>query len=176
VSSPGLTESISRPNDEVAPNSELETEMTLIKRMRPDMEWPEFRQWPMLSSRWLSEWPDSMREMLDHSHIKVEEFQDNGHLVVRAELPGIDPDKDVEITISDHVLSVRAQRSSEKSTEDTKGYRSEFNYGSFSRSVSLPAGTTEDKVKATYSDGILEVRIPINDTEAKAQRIPIARS
>jgi HSP20 family molecular chaperone IbpA len=47
---------------------------------------------------------------------------------------------------------------------------------SISRSFPLPAGTTEDKVKATYSDSILEVRIPINDTKAKAQRIPIARS
>lgn len=149
--------------------------MTLIKRIRPEMDWPELRQWPILSSRWLSEWPDSMREMLNDTHIKVEEFQDNGHLVVRAELPGIDPDKDVEITMTDHVLNLRAQRSSEKSSEDTKGYRSEFNYGSFSRAISLPAGTTEDKVNATYSDGILEVRIPINDKEAKAQKIPITR-
>jgi len=150
--------------------------MTLIKRGRTEMEWPEFRQWPGVGTRWLMDWPENLREMFDQSHMKVEEFQDNGHLVVRAELPGIDPDKDVEITMSDHVLHLRAERSTQKSSEDTKGYRSEFSYGSFSRSVPLPAGTTQDKVSATYTDGILEVKIPIDSGEAKATKIPINRS
>lgn len=150
--------------------------MTLIKKARGEMEWPEFRQWPGWGSRWLMDWPENLREMFDQSHLKVEEFQENGHLVVRAEIPGIDPDKDVEISMTDHVLHLRAERSTQKSSEDTKGYRSEFSYGSFSRSIPLPAGTTEDKVTASYTDGILEVKIPIDSGEAKAKKITISRS
>ena len=89
-------------------------------------------------------------------------------------MPGIDPDKDVEITVSDGMLHLSAERRSETKTEDKKGYRSEFRYGSFSRSVRLPAGAGEEDVKATYTDGILEVRIPIDEKSNGARKIPIS--
>lgn len=81
--------------------------------------------------------------------LKVEEFREDGQLVVRAEMPGIDPDNDVEITVSDDILHLRAERRSETKTEDTSGCHSEFHYGSFSRSLRLPAGATEADIKAT---------------------------
>src|SRR6266545_5686301 len=66
-----------------------------------------------------------------HEQIRVDEFHENGQLVVRAELPGIDPDKDVELTVSDHTLRIEAERREEEKTED-KGYvRKEMRYGSF---------------------------------------------
>ena len=142
--------------------------MTLMKRSRSDVEWPDW------FGRRFGDWPDLWRE-LDDNALKVEEFEDDGNLVVRAEMPGIDPDKDVEITVADHTLALRAERRSEQKSEDKKGYRSEFRYGSFSRVVQLPAGATEDDVKATYADGILEVRIPIDSAEAETKRIPIER-
>ena len=89
--------------------------------------------------------------------MRVEDYLDDGHYVLRAELPGIDPDNDVDIAISDGVLTVKAERREEKK----EGQRSEFRYGTFRRSTTLPAGADEDDVKATYTDGILEVRVGI---------------
>jgi HSP20 family molecular chaperone IbpA len=50
--------------------------------------------------------PESWKDLMTDTDMKVEEFQDDGHLVVRAEMPGIDPDKDVEITVEDPGLAV----------------------------------------------------------------------
>ena len=87
-------------------------------------------------------------------------------------MPGIDPDEDVEITVSDGMLHLSAERRSETKTEDKQGYRSEFRYGSVSRSVRLPEGAGEEDVTATYTDGILEVRIPIDEKSNGAKKIP----
>lgn len=144
--------------------------MALTRRTRNELDLPSW-----FGNRRLFEWPESWTELFEQGEMKVEEFQEGDHLVVRAEMPGIDPDKDVEITVTDHMLHLRAERRSESKTEDKKGFRSEFRYGSFSRSIELPAGATEADVKATYTDGILEVRIPIDTTEAEARKIPVAR-
>jgi len=72
-------------------------------------------------------------------------------------VPGIDPDKDVKITIDNGFLTIRAERLEEKK----EGGRSEFRYGSFIRSATLPTGADPDDVTATYGDSILEVRVGI---------------
>jgi HSP20 family protein len=144
--------------------------MSLMRRTRNELELPAW-----FGSRRLFDWPEAWSDLLDLSDLKVEEFQEGDVLVVRAEMPGIDPDKDVEITVSDHTLHLRAERRSETKTEDKKGFRSEFRYGSFSRSVQLPVDATEADVQASYTDGILEVRIPVDTEKAEARRIPVAR-
>lgn len=144
--------------------------MTLIKRTTRDLDWPAW----FGGLRGL-EWPSAWAELADEADMRVEEFTDDGHLVVRAEIPGIDPDNDVEITVTDHMLNLSAQRRSETTTENKRGYRSEFRYGSFARSLRLPAGATEDDVHATYTDGILEVRIPVDAAEASAKKILVER-
>jgi HSP20 family protein len=144
--------------------------MSLIKRQPSDLDWPTW-----FGGRRFLDWPDVWGGLADEADIKVEEFTEDGQLVVRAEMPGIDPDKDVEITITDHTLHLRAERRSQTETKDKKGYRSEFRYGSFSRSMPLPSAATEDDVKAVYTDGILEVRIPIDSAEAAAKKIPVER-
>ena len=144
--------------------------MNLMTRTRGELDVPSW-----FGSRRLLDWPELWSDLMEQSELKVEEFQEGGQLVVRAEMPGIDPDEDVEITVSDHMLHLRAERRSESRTEDKKGFRSEFRYGSFSRSLPLPPGATEGDVMATYTDGILEVRIPIDTTEAAARKIPVAR-
>lgn len=144
--------------------------MSLMRRARGDVDWPEW------FPRRLFEWPEAWREVADLEPLRVEEFQEGGDLVVRAEMPGIDPEKDVEITVTDRTLHIKAERRQETKTEDKKGYRTEFRYGSFTRSVPLPVGATEDDVKASYTDGILQIRIPVNAEQAAARKIPIARS
>jgi len=125
------------------------------------------------------EFPELWRRLFEPEFtgtwMRVEEFVDGDKLVVRAELPGLDPDKDVELTISDGVLHVRAERQ-EKSEEKTKeGYRSEFHYGSFQRSVPLPVGTKDEDVTANYTDGILEVRIPVGEAKSATTKVPVSR-
>jgi len=114
-------------------------------------------------------WPDM------DGMIRVEEFHDDGTLVVRADLPGIDPEKDVELTVADGMLRIEAERREEEKKED-KGYlRQELRYGSLSRALPLPEGVTESDIKATYKAGILEIRIP-EPRQEPAKKIPIARS
>ena len=82
---------------------------------------------------------------------------EDDHYVIRAELPGIDPDKDVKITVDEHTLVIDAERTGE-CTDKT---RTEFQYGSFHRAMSLPADVKTGDVTATYTDGILTVSIGI---------------
>lgn len=113
-------------------------------------------------------WPSPMR---------VEEFVEGQTLVIRAEIPDVDPDKDVDVSISDGALHIRAERHEKEEHKDKDRYRSEFRYGSFSRSVPLPDGVKEEDIKATYSDGVLEVRSPLPETPPPTgqRRIPITR-
>jgi HSP20 family protein len=106
--------------------------------------------------------------------IRVEEFREDGTLVIRADLPGIDPDKDVELTVTDGILHIEAQRREEEKHEE-KGYvRQELRYGSLSRSLPLPEGVTEADITATYKAGVLEIRIPEPKREP-AKKIAISK-
>lgn len=126
-----------------------------------------FEDWTrMLPARWpaLGEFPSAV--------IRVDEFHENGTLVIRAELPGIDPEKDVDLTVSDGMLHIEAERREEEKAEE-KGYvRRELRYGSFSRTLPLPEGVSDADIKADYANGILEVRIPAAQPKP-ATKIPI---
>jgi len=123
---------------------------TLMRRERPFMDlfdWlgGEFPALPVF------------RPLIGAQMVRVEDYVDDGHYVLRAELPGIDPKKDVDIMIENDVLTIKAERREEKKD----GHHSEFRYGAFTRSISLPGGVDEDDVTAKYTGGILEVRIGI---------------
>lgn len=92
---------------------------------------------PFGATRW---WP--FRHIDTEEFIKVEEFIDGDHLVIRAELPGVEPDRDIDVSVDNGVLTIAAERQeSNRKQLDKGGYRSEFRYGSFMRQVRLPAGT-----------------------------------
>jgi HSP20 family protein len=130
--------------------------------------WPWFDEGRMLTQRLLG---------LGEGLVRVEEFMDAGTYVVRAEMPGINPERDVEITVANGMMTIRAERREETKEKVDGGFRSEFRYGSFSRTVGLPAGAKEDAVTATYADGILEVRVPVEADMPKvsARTIEVAR-
>jgi HSP20 family protein len=108
--------------------------------------------------------------------IRLEEYRDGNDLVVRGEIPGVDPDNDIEVTVDSGRLTIRAERQSRSESTEDKGYRSEFRYGSFSRVVTLPEGANADDISASYTDGILEVRIPLGTPEAPpATKINVTR-
>ncbi|MEV5957456.1 Hsp20/alpha crystallin family protein [Streptomyces sp. NPDC051987] len=101
--------------------------------------------------------------------IRVEEHFKDGMYVLRAELPGIDPAKDVEITVAEGVLTVRAER-----TEESKEkHRTEFRYGTFARSVRLPVGAKGDEATAQYKDGVLTIAVPVPEEKAATRTIPV---
>ncbi|MFP5416014.1 MAG: Hsp20/alpha crystallin family protein [Actinomycetes bacterium] len=129
------------------------------------------------------DWPD-VQELVqrlfegdaERSWLRVEEFVDGTTQVVRAELPDIDPDKDVELAVVEGQLHIKARRQARSEHKDKDGYRSEFQYGSYARSIPLPPGATVDDVSATYKDGVLEVRVPVAElTKPAPTKIPISR-
>jgi HSP20 family protein len=108
--------------------------------------------------------------------LRTEEYKENGTLVIRAEVPGIDPDKDVDITMTGDQLRITVRHEEKSEHTGKEGYRSEFRYGTFSRAVTLPGAADQGDVKATYTDGILEVRVPLPEQEGTQKRkIPIVR-
>lgn len=108
--------------------------------------------------------------------MRVEEFVDGKELVVRAEMPGIDPDKDVQVHVRNHVLEIRAEREEKTEDKDKESKRSEFRYGSFYRAITLPPDARDSDVHATYKDGILEVRMPIDGKQAEATKVEVTRT
>jgi HSP20 family protein len=123
--------------------------------------------------------PEPVRRFLEgdlDSWLRVEEYQEGDILVVKAEVPGIDPEQDVEITLTGNQLHLGVRREEKSEHKSRHGYRSEFRYGTFSRTVTLPQGVNEQDLRAIYSDGVLEVRIPIPEGPGSAPRkIPITR-
>jgi HSP20 family molecular chaperone IbpA len=140
--------------------------MTAAVRQRP--------QFPDLFD-WADQFPPffAARSLLSPHLIRVEDKIEDGRYVIKAEMPGIDPDKDVKITLNNDRLVIDAERTEDKSDKS----HSEFQYGSFHRAMTLPAGAKVDDIKATYNDGILTVTIGIGEeTPVQARRIPVARS
>jgi HSP20 family protein len=104
----------------------------------------------------------------------VDVFTRQEDLVVRAELPGVDPEKDVDITVQDGVLTIRGERRHEEKSEENGFSRFESSYGSFRRSVALPHDVKAESIQASYENGVLEVVIPKAAELSSAKRIPIA--
>lgn len=111
------------------------------------------------------------------SWLRVEEYRDAGSMVVKAEVPGINPEEDVDIELAGNDLRIQVRHEEKSEHKDKEGYRSEFRYGTFSRSVSLPGPVNESDIRATYDDGILEVRIPLPEENAGTthRKIPVTR-
>ncbi|HEY7556266.1 MAG TPA: Hsp20/alpha crystallin family protein [Candidatus Binatia bacterium] len=123
------------------------------RRMRP--WWPE---------RWLRRDSEITTPALDV-------YEEKDEVVVKAELPGMDKN-DIEVNISDSELTLKGEKKKEEKIEDEDYYRCERSYGAFVRSVDLPADVQPDKVKASFKNGILEIRMPKTE-EAKTKEIKI---
>jgi len=129
--------------------------------------WPTFLplRWPVATAtHWLTE-----------SYIPVNEYYQDGSYVIRAEIPGIDPEKDVELTVTGGMLHIKAERRQEEKVEEEHYLRREIHDGSFDRTLPLPEGVTEADVTATYKDGILEIVVPKAEIEP-AKKIAISKS
>jgi HSP20 family molecular chaperone IbpA len=137
---------------------------TLPVRRHPRSLFPEFSElfagFPSLAG---------IRPAFDTHVMRLEDEMKDGRYLVRAEMPGVDPAKDIEITVRDGQLTIKAERSEKKEFNG----RSEFSYGSFVRTVSLPAGADEDNIEATYDKGILTVSVAVSEPKPAERRVQV---
>jgi HSP20 family protein len=102
----------------------------------------------------------------------VDVTENETQVLVNAELPGIDP-KDVELTLENGVLTIRGQKHEKSERKDGETLLSrEIRYGSFSRSLTLPAGVQADKATASFEQGVLKIAVPKAE-DAKPMRVRI---
>ena len=99
-------------------------------------------------------------------------LQEDGDIVVRAELPGV-KQGDVDITLHDGVLTISGERKAEEQREGSGYYVRERRYGSFRRSMTLPQGVDESKISARFDSGVLEVRVAGAAAVQEPKRIQI---
>jgi HSP20 family protein len=102
-------------------------------------------------------------------------FARNGELVVKLDLPGVDP-KDIHIKLYEDELMVMGERKAEKEIKDEGYYRKESSYGMFERRMTVPKGVKESEIKAEYVDGVLEISMPREvkiEGKPKAKEIPV---
>ncbi len=100
---------------------------------------------------------------------RVEEVARDNRYVIRAELPGLDPDTDIAVAVEGRTLTIHAQRRQ----EDNRPYRSEFRYGSLTRLFRLPARVDASDVTARYEKGVLEVSVPAREGKPEGIGVPI---
>ena len=105
----------------------------------------------------------------------LDALQEDGDIVVRAELPGVRPD-DVDITLHNGVLTISGERKAEEQREGSGYYVRERRYGSFRRSMTLPQGVDESSISARFQDGVLEVRVAGAAAVQEPRRIQIEGS
>ncbi len=123
---------------------------------------PDLADW--LESPWTGPPP-----FLTGQVFRIEETIRDNRYMIRAELPGLDPENDIEVTVDGRILTIRAERLK----QDTGPYRSEFRYGSLARAVRLPARVNAADVTARYDRGVLEVSVPVPVVTPEGTRIPI---
>lgn len=103
----------------------------------------------------------------------VDIFEEGDDIVVKTELPGMTKD-DIEVNITENRITLSGEKKKEEKMEKKDYYRLERSYGSFRRSFDLPTEVQTDKAKASFKDGVLEVRIPkTEEAKKKVKKITI---
>jgi len=97
----------------------------------------------------------------------VDIYEEGDHLVVKAELPGINKE-DIDVKITDDYITISGEKKQEEKVEQKDYYRYERSYGSFSRTFTLPVDVDIDKAQAKFENGVLEIKIPKTE-EAKTK-------
>jgi HSP20 family protein len=102
----------------------------------------------------------------------IEVKEEKGKLMVKADLPGVNKE-DVKVAVTDGVLTVEGERKHEKEEKREGYYHSERAYGRFFRSIPLPEGAKTEQASAQFTNGVLEVAVPVPETKHKRQEIPV---
>lgn len=124
----------------------------------------DFFRRPLLTSSWL---PRLRFPEVGDISPSVDIYEDKNDVVIKAEIPGMKKE-DISVSISDEIMTISGEKKAEENIEKKNYHRIERTFGSFTRRLRLPPGVQEDKVKAVFKDGVLEVRLP--KTEAAKQK------
>lgn len=101
----------------------------------------------------------------------IDMYETKDEVIVKAALPGVKPDE-AEVTITGDTLTIRGESKEEKEIKEENYIRKERHFGSFARSVTLPAGLQADKAEAIFEDGVLTLKIPKSE-EVKPKRVKV---
>jgi HSP20 family protein len=99
----------------------------------------------------------------------VDIFEEEGDVVVKAELPGMRKE-DIEVKLTENTVTISGEKKKEEKVEKKNYYRMERSYGSFTRAFSLPAEVQTDKAKAQFTEGILQIRVPKTEEAKKKEK------
>lgn len=132
----------------------------------PIVRWEPFREVFSTQDRFNRLFNQTLSQMFGEEDGKlgawspaVDVFETDQNLVVKAELPGIDP-KDVEIRVENNTLFLKGQRKFENEVKEENYHRIERSYGSFTRTFALPGSVDAEKVSAEYKSGVLTLTLP----------------
>lgn len=119
--------------------------------------------------------PDQNRADVSTWAPQIDVVQRGNELVVRADLPGIDPD-DVAVEIGEDAITISGERREEQVEERNGVYRVERAFGAFFREIPLPEGAITDQAKASFKDGVLEITVPAPSPQvSRGRRLEIDR-
>lgn len=120
-------------------------------------------------SRAVGEWEPFARGVWSPA---LDMYESDKEIIVKAELPGLTA-KDIDVTVDEDMLTIRGERKFSKEAKEENYYRLERRYGAFERAVPLPASIQKNKAKATFKEGVLEIRMP-KAKEVEAKRVKVA--
>ncbi|MEJ2705081.1 MAG: Hsp20/alpha crystallin family protein [Sedimentisphaerales bacterium] len=121
-------------------------------------------------------WSSPLREMerwSDGYLPPVDIREDDGHVIAEAELPGMS-EKEIDVTVSHDTLRISGEKKRHEETKEENYYCLESSYGSFDRTVDLPAEVDENKTEAQFSNGVLTVTMAKSqEAKSKSKKIPV---
>lgn len=120
---------------------------------------------PLWGERW---WPG---RTMDVSVPAIDLYEDKDEIVAKVDLPGLEKD-DIQVNISGNVLTIKGEKKKEEEIRNENYYCSERSYGSFMRSVDLPQEAHTEKARASFKNGVLEIRLPKTE-EAKRKETKV---
>jgi HSP20 family protein len=118
----------------------------------------------------LFEWFETEPLVRTGHMIRVEDRLTDNEYLVRAELPGCDPQKDIQVGVEHGMLTIKCMREEQKQEHD----RTEFRYGLLQRIIRLPGNAVDQKIAAKYVNGVLEVKVPLAESKPQGRQISIA--
>jgi HSP20 family protein len=118
-------------------------------------------------------WPALKFPGMEEMSFTADIFEEGNDVVVKADMPGVKKE-DVDVSLTDDMITIRGERKKEEKVERKDYYRVERAYGSFTRSFRLPADVQADKAEAKFDQGVLEIRIPkMEEARSKTKKVPI---
>jgi HSP20 family protein len=125
-----------------------------------------WKPFSLMSARWL---PRFRTGEIGEISPSIDMFTEKDDVVVKAELPGMKKE-DINVSLTDNTITVSGEKKQEEKVEKKDYYSYERSYGSFSRSIRLPAEVHTDKASAKFKDGVLEIRIPKTEEAKKKEK------